>query len=485
MWWRSSAKSRSGGAQLRRPGWPRPGRGTEREPGRRGAQLFDYTGPLDRLPDPLPIEPLSHPFDVTITPPGSKSITCRAYVLAALAEGESRIRRPLRADDPDRLLAALCALGAEATWSGEDVTIRGVGGRFPRGGEVNLGDGGAPSRFMIAAACLAQETVVVDGSEQMRRRPVAELVAFLQALGAELEYAGAYGSLPVRVYPSPKLQGGELDVHTTMSSQFVSALLLIAPFLPKGLNIHYGGHVTSRSYVDLTVGLLTAWGIFCDESGRAVDVPRQPVAGREMLVQPDASSAAYWWTAAALFEGATVRTPGIGGQPRQPDREYADRVLKLMGAETWVEGSPEVRSLGDSVVGARGGAGLGSTRSFIDMSMLPDAALSLAALVAMSNRTTTLTGLQTLRVKECDRIQALGAELRRIGCTIKTTDDTIAIDPSTRHEQPAAIDTHQDHRLAMAFGILGLARPGISIRNPACVAKSYPTFWQDFARLYG
>src|SRR5438552_11277306 len=161
--------------------------------------MIDYTLPLDQLPDPLPIEPLRKPFDVTITPPGSKSITCRAYVLAALADsaaGESKIIRPLRAEDTDLLLEALCTLGAEARWvpgenhDGEDVYIKGVNGRFPRGGRVYLGDGGTPTRFMIACACLAAEPVVVDASPRMRERPIAEGVEMLRQLGAKIEYVG-------------------------------------------------------------------------------------------------------------------------------------------------------------------------------------------------------------------------------------------------------------------------------------------------------
>jgi 3-phosphoshikimate 1-carboxyvinyltransferase len=437
------------------------------------------------MPDPLPIEPLREPFDVTITPPGSKSITCRAYVLAALAEGVSRIVRPLRAQDTDNLLTALCALGAEASWSGDEVHLKGVGGRFPRGGEVNLGDGGAPSRFMIAAGCLAAEPVIVDGSPRMRQRPVAEMVTFLQSLGADVEYVGTYGQLPVRCTASDRFCGGEMTVHTTMTSQFITALLLVAPFLPKGVHINYGGHVTSKSYVDMTIGLMQRWGVFCHEAGRAVEVPPQRVSAAELFIQPDASSAAYWWTAAALFDGATVRTPGIGGNPRQPDVEYAERVLKLMGGESWIEGSQDVRGLGDCTVCVRGRGELRSKRSFIDMSMVPDAAVALAALVSMSESPTSITGLQTLRVKESDRIAALADALRHLGCTVKTTDDSILIDPLTRHERPAVIETRNDHRLAMAFAVLGLARPGISIRDPGCVAKSYPTFWRDLARFYG
>ena len=218
--------------------------------------MIDYTLPLDELPDPLPIEPLTKPFDVTITPPGSKSITCRAYVLAALSDGESIISNPLRAEDTDKLLDALCTLGAEARWDGEDVFIKGVAGKFPKGGEVNLGDGGTPARFMIACACLAAEPVVVDGSNRMRERPVAEGVDMLRQLGATIEYVEEEGRLPVRVVPSELFKGGELKVGRTLSSQFSSALMLIASWLNEGIILRFTEEPTSFSYLMMTFEIL-------------------------------------------------------------------------------------------------------------------------------------------------------------------------------------------------------------------------------------
>ncbi|MEE8153672.1 MAG: 3-phosphoshikimate 1-carboxyvinyltransferase [Phycisphaerales bacterium] len=468
--------------------------------------MIDYTLPLDQLPDPLPIEPLSKPFDVTITPPGSKSITCRAYVLAALADGESKIIRPLRADDTDKLLDALCTLGAEAHWDGEDVYIKGVNGRFPRGGEVNLGDGGAPTRFMIACACLADEPVVVDGSKRMRERPIAEGVDMLRKLGAMIEYVEEKGRLPVRVVPSEDFRGGEIEIGKTVSSQFITAYMLVGSCLPDGARIVYAQSITGRTYVALTYRVLHHWEAQVNrlpsstDSRHGHEVAPGTIWPQTYDVEPDASSAVYWWMAPFLVDKSRVMTPGIGDGSIQPDYDFL-RFLDQRALER-VSGTKTV---------VRSAKPLGSDLA-VDAANIPDAAIALAVLasqtdhswasdaqlsdVLMKHRSgehmrqaidstkSTFTGLHTLRHKETDRIAALGNELRKIGCTIETTDDSITIDPSTRHDDPVVIETYNDHRMAMAFGVLGLARAGISISNPACVSKSYPTFWHDFSKLY-
>ncbi|MDY7109137.1 MAG: 3-phosphoshikimate 1-carboxyvinyltransferase [Planctomycetota bacterium] len=443
--------------------------------------MIDYTLPLEELPDPLPIEPLEKPFDVTITPPGSKSITNRAYVLAALADGESRIIRPLRSDDCDNLLEALCTLGAEARWEGNDVLIKGVNGRFPRGGSVNLGDGGAPTRFMIACACLAVEPVIVDGSPRMRQRPIAEGIDMLRQLGAHIEYVEEEGRLPVRVVPSDDFKGGELTVGKTASSQFVSAVVLVAACLERGVTIRYREEITSATYLWLTEGIAHHWGIRafgeCDEGTwrRTVTwVEPGRIASQKYVVEPDASSCTYWLTAAATIINARVKLRGWRLDSSQPDVRLAG-VLEDMGARVhWTDGAGDVDLSSHQRLSARDQ----------DLRDMPDAAMSLAVACATAEGACKITGLHTLRVKETDRIAALANELRKIGCTVETTEDSITIDPSTRHEEPIVIETYNDHRMAMAFGVLGLARPGISIRDPKCVKKSYPGFWADFAKLY-
>lgn len=443
----------------------------------------DYTLPLAELPDPLPVVPVSRAFDVSIVPPGSKSLTNRAYIVAALADGDSTVRRPLRADDTDRLLAGLCTLGVGAEWDGDDVRIRGVGGRFPSGGRVDLGDGGTPARFMIAAACLAREPVVIDGSPRMRERPVAEGVQMLRGLGAKIEYVESEGRLPLRTLPSPAFRGGTLHIAPQQSSQFASALLLVAPNLDGGIELHLERPVTSESYFNMTVAFLAAVGaraVSMTRRGRnggtevigRVDAAR--VAGFDHAVEPDASSATYWLAAAATGpRGSTVDVEGLGAASVQPDAAFRS-VLADMGAE-W--DPPDGRT---STI-RRGCAAL--TGIDVDMALMPDAALTLAAISALAGGPSRITGLHTLPTKECDRIAALATNLRRIGCTVEASTDSLAIDPATRHDRPVTIETYNDHRMAMAFAALGLARPGLAIANPACVAKSYPGFWRDLDRL--
>jgi 3-phosphoshikimate 1-carboxyvinyltransferase len=450
--------------------------------------MIDYTLPLEALPDPLPIEPLEKPFDVTITPPGSKSITNRAYVLAALADGESRIIRPLRSDDCDNLLNALCTLGAEARWEGEDVFIRGVNGRFPRGGEVNLGDGGAPTRFMIACACLAAEPVIVDGSPRMRQRPIAEGVDMLRQLGADIEYVQEEGRLPVRVVPSLEFRGGKITFTATKSSQSLSALLLIAPVLRSGLEWHVTdeSELTSAGYFRMTIRLLAAWSVEWSTRGNKqagfwTGVPFQGIHSRRYHVEADASSALYWVAAVALLPRSKASVIGLGhhsDDPIQPDMHAVTELMrkKLIGVTS------ERTEAGECRLQVQQGRRTAKLKC--DCSLFPDGSLALATVAATLSKTSTFTGLHTLPMKETDRIAALANELRKIGCTVETTEDSITIDPSTRHDEPVVIETYNDHRMAMAFGVLGLARPGISIANPKCVKKSYPGFWADFAKLY-
>ncbi len=451
--------------------------------------MTDYRVPLDELPDPLPIEPLPRPFDITIRPPGSKSITNRAYILAALARGESRITRPLRSEDTDGLLDALCTLGAEAAWvpndedpGAEDVLIKGVAGRFPRGGSLNLGDGGTPTRFMIAAACLAAEPVIVDGSTRMRERPVAEGVDMLRQLGATIEYIEDEGRLPVRIVPSENFKGGDLTIGETASSQFISAVMLIAPFTARGVDFHIAGHATSVTYIVLSTVALSQCGLNTtlhrdvNQELSSLRIDPQLVSAFQFQVEADASSAAYWFAAPATITGSRVTIESLLLDSVQPDMGVPAVLTGQAGFHD--EAGTDHYSVWSEE----------PLRAFnADGAAFPDGTLALAAIAALADATSTITGLQTLRVKETDRLAALANELCKVGCAVETTDDSITITPprqAATTRPPIVIETYNDHRMAMSFAILGLARPGISIANPGCVAKSYPTFWQDFARLY-
>lgn len=446
--------------------------------------MVDYTLPLDQLPDPLPIEPLTRPFDVSITPPGSKSITCRAYVLAALAQGTSKIIRPLRSDDTDTLLDALCTLGAKAQWQGEDVAITGVNGKFPHGGDLFMDEGGTPTRFMIACACLAAQPVTIDASPRMRERPIAEGVEMLRALGAKIEYVEEEGRLPVCVLPTPGMKGGTLTVGKTASSQFISAVMLIAPWLNAGIRIDWSVKPTSHMYLGVTTVCLRSFGVkpqgcLFKEPYWSI-VPEHSYSGVEFRVEPDASSAAYWQVAASLLPQSTCTVLWLSERFAQPDEQITECLVRSGTSISWLRRPRSIRMTGPPALES----------IEWDADTMPDGAVALCVAAACASGTSTITGLHTLRHKETDRLVALEAELTKVGCVVETGEDWIKITPMPRDTagrlptNPVVIETYNDHRMAMAFAVLGLARPGISIRNPACVAKSYPGFWKDFARLY-
>ncbi|MCA9283673.1 MAG: 3-phosphoshikimate 1-carboxyvinyltransferase [Phycisphaerales bacterium] len=432
---------------------------------------------MSGTPDPYPVAPAHAPLRGRVRPPGSKSLTCRTYLLAALARGESRLRSPLRSDDTDRLLAALNTLGVRSRWSGDDLVVSGCGGRLPLGGRIDLGDGGTPTRFMIAAACLAAAPVVVDGSPRMRERPVAEGVELLRQLGARIRYVEAEGRLPVEVTPSSAMRGGAVEVGETASSQFISALLLIGPFLPDGVVVRYAGTVTSPSYIALTRSTMRRFGAEVRDERwigpRSDRVMPTPIDGRDVPIEADASSAVYWLAAGALVPDSEVWIEGVDPSSAQPDIGMLE-VLRHAGAD-WVRHGDGVTIFGPPVL-----RGVEE-----DLSTMPDGALAVAAMASRAQGPTRLRGLRTLRVKESDRLTALATELRRIGCDASTTDDALSIDPRWADTTPVEIETYRDHRMAMAFAVLGLARPGIAIRDPECVAKSYPGFWNDLERVRG
>lgn len=411
--------------------------------------------------------------------PGSKSLTNRWLMLAALAEGQSVLRGALASDDTASFADAIARCGVRASWTAPDeLTVVGCAGSPRGGGGVNLGDGGTPTRFMAAFAALADRPIVIDGSARMRERPVAEGIAMLAALGAPVQWIESVGRLPVAVggvHPS----GSTLAVGATSSSQFISAVMLIAPWLDRGLDLVFTQPPTSASYLELSIGVLVRAGVpvgvVRTASGGLARVTIEPmrVRGVEVTVEPDASSAIYPLAAAALVPGLRVTVPGLPRATAQPDRGAIDALVAMGAREGSIDGSTMIE---------HGGALRGVT---IDASQWPDGALAIAAVAAAASGTSTITGLHTLRVKESDRIGAMAAELRALGCTIVASDDALVIDPSTRHDRPVTLHAHRDHRVAMSLATLGLARPGISIDDPACVAKSWPGFWASLALFEG
>ncbi|MCW5775179.1 MAG: 3-phosphoshikimate 1-carboxyvinyltransferase [Phycisphaeraceae bacterium] len=461
---------------------------------------------MNALPDPLPVGPVpvprgGAPFEFSIRPPGSKSLTNRALLLAGLADGESVIRGCLLdADDARRMLDAISTMGARVALSTDTASILGVGGgwRVPPGGcRLDLGNAGTATRFVAAAAMLADGPVIIDGNDRMRQRPIAELIDAMRAFGVTSDYLGTNGCPPVRLTPP---RGGarspsRLDLPTTRSSQFVSALLLVAPWLRGGLTIRMLGELTSASYVEMTLGLLASLGasVLTSEDLRVIRVgpPEDEngesaagLRGFEYRVEPDASSATYFWAAAALFPGASCRAEGLGLDSLQGDARFPD-VLARMGAR--VAESAQDETPNTTVTGPA------ELRPVLaDMSLMPDAAMTLASVACFAKGTSILRGLGTLRDKECDRIAAMKSELSKIGVSVEHAagdEATLTITPPqggidvSETAPQVTFETYDDHRMAMSLALIGLRRPNVLIRNPACVAKTFPGFWSALGRM--
>jgi 3-phosphoshikimate 1-carboxyvinyltransferase len=462
--------------------------------------------PLDALPDPLLIPPLAGAesrgeFMVAVRPPGSKSLTNRALLLAALADGQSTLAHALlEADDTERMIFALTQLGARIERQDEStLRIQGVGGRWrPRCGgpaaaplTLDLNNAGTATRFLAAAALLSPAPLTIDGNARMRERPIGQLIEPLRQLGASASYLAAPGHPPVTIVPPAGLgRGQRLEIPTTLSSQFISALLLIAPWLPGGLTIIMQGEVTSASYIHMTLGLLAQLGasVKSSEDLRVIRVGPSPggpgLAWFTCDIEPDASSATYFWAAAALFPGSSCKVRGLGPGSLQPDARFPD-LLARMGAAV-------IRDEDEPSITVRGPLGLDPIMA--DLSMMPDAAMTLAAVACFATGRSILRGLRTLRVKETDRIAALERELTKIGVQVETSilgdRDALTISPppggidASPAAPPVHFDTYDDHRMAMSLALIALKRPNTFIRNPRCVAKTYPGFWRDLAMLY-
>ncbi len=435
----------------------------------------------------------SAPIDAVLAVPGSKSLTNRALMLAAMASGRTELQWALRSDDTDALARALAALGAtiEARGPGpggpvvaDEFSVDGVGGRFASGGDVSLhlGDGGTPTRFAMAVAAFAPRRVTIDGSARMRERPVADGVELLRQLGVRVEWIEQDGRLPVVVdgRAGPPT-GGSLHVGRLASSQFASALLLLAPWMRDGLELRFESPPTSASYLTLTVDELRRWGARVDEARdahgtlRSIRVAPGPLAARgAVMVEQDASSAVFWAVAAAIVPGSDLVLGWLPPESRQPDMRIL-AILESMGAAV-------IRSAGGVRVACRVPAGDPSApldgAGEVDCGDCPDGALALMAAAAVASGPTRITGLGTLRAKESDRLSAMRDALKRVGATIDVGTDWIEIGPlAAGCSVEARIDPRGDHRVAMSLAVLGMRTGGIRIDDPGCVSKSYPQFW--------
>ena len=410
--------------------------------------------------------------------PPSKSLTQRALVIASLARGVSIVRRPLLGDDGRHLARALqeVGIGVAVLGRGDETVaqVDGAPGARPKGlPTLFVGNAGTAMRFLAARLAVEETPVVLDGDERMRRRPIGDLLAALEALGAAAESLRGDGCPPVRV-GGRGLRGGQARLAGALSSQYLSALLMAAPRAERDVVVEIEGALASRPYVDLTIDMMRRFGVVVERSPEGAAARRfavragQSYRAADVTIEGDWSSASYLFAAAAVAPGR-VEVMGLDASSPQGDRRILD-VLEAMGCRVTTAGG---------AVAVEGPAGLRGLE--VDLGETPDLAPTVAAVALFASGSTRITGVPHLRHKESDRIAVLCEAIAGLGGEACPEADGLGVHPRTL--RGGTVDPHHDHRIAMAFAIAGLRLPGVSILDPACVTKSYPGFWDDLDRL--
>ncbi|EGC2021478.1 3-phosphoshikimate 1-carboxyvinyltransferase [Salmonella enterica] len=420
----------------------------------------------------LTLQPIAR-VDGAINLPGSKSVSNRALLLAALACGKTVLTNLLDSDDVRHMLNALSALGINYTLSADRTRcdITGNGGPLRASGalELFLGNAGTAMRPLAAALCLGQNEIVLTGEPRMKERPIGHLVDSLRQGGANIDYLEQENYPPLRLRGG--FTGGDIEVDGSVSSQFLTALLMTAPLAPEDTIIRVKGELVSKPYIDITLNLMKTFGVeianhhyqqFVVKGGQQYHSP-----GR-YLVEGDASSASYFLAAGAI-KGGTVKVTGIGRKSMQGDIRFAD-VLEKMGATiTW----------GDDFIACTRGE---LHAIDMDMNHIPDAAMTIATTALFAKGTTTLRNIYNWRVKETDRLFAMATELRKVGAEVEEGHDYIRITPPAKL-QHADIGTYNDHRMAMCFSLVALSDTPVTILDPKCTAKTFPDYFEQLTRM--
>ena len=412
-----------------------------------------------------------------MTLPGSKSLSNRALLLGALAAGNTQLTNLLKSDDVDRMTDALRQLGTTVDLSGDgtEALVHGNAGLFQPSADPTqlfLGNAGTAIRPLTAMLSLTPGAFEVDGDEYMRERPIGQLVDALTQLGASISYQGKPGCPPLRI-EGGKVKPGKVQIPGNISSQYLTALLMALPLLPGDSTITVLGEQVSKPYLDITLGIMKAFGVtashedykvFSVQGGSAYQSPGH------YLIEGDASSASYFLAAAAIG-GGPVKVHGLGRNSVQGDYSFLD-TLEQMGArvnrqDTWVE--------------VKGAPLQGMD---LDLNHIPDAAMTVAALALFAKGRTSIRNIYNWRVKETDRMHAMATGLRALGAEVTTGDDYIVIDPPARI-QPARLDTYGDHRVAMSFSLAALGDAPVTINDPDCTSKTFPGYFQAFAAITG
>ncbi|MEA3366848.1 MAG: 3-phosphoshikimate 1-carboxyvinyltransferase [Planctomycetota bacterium] len=421
------------------------------------------------------ITPAPGPVCGRLRPPGSRSVTNRALVVAALAQGESVLEGVGLSEDTRVCAEALRTLGIAVAVDEAccRMTVSGCGGTVPPGPkELNTGESGTATRFVTALVAAGQGRYRIDGAPRMRERPIQDLLDGLAVLGVRARSEAGTGCPPVLVETSG-LKGGTVSVSGAVSSQYLSALLMAAAAADGPVAIQVTGELVSKPFVDMTLAVMSAFGVDAERETYARFRIPAPAAyrARTYAVEPDAASASYFLAAAAAT-GGQVTVEGLTRASVQGAARFAD-LLRAMGCEvTWT----------DAGVTVAGPARLSGLR--IDMNAMPDMVLTLAPLALLARGRTVIENVANLRVKESDRLSALAKELGRLGATVEEHPDGLSITPP-KAVRPAEVATYHDHRIAMGMAVVGLAVPGVRIAGAECVGKTYPGFFEDLARLAG
>lgn len=423
------------------------------------------------MTDRIEIEPTG-PLYASIRPPGSKSITNRALICAALAEGESVLSGALNSEDTEVMIRALQELGLDISHDLEtsSILVVGCGGELPKSkADLHVGNSGTTIRFLTAMLSVCRGEFRLDGIPRMRERPIADLLDAIGQLGGDATSEEGTGCPPV-VVQANGLRGGRAEIRGNISSQFLSGLLMACPNAESDVEIAVDGELVSQPYVAMTLGVMSAFGItLADDDLSRFSIPPSHYSACQYNIEPDASAASYFWGAAAVT-GGKITVEGLNRGALQGDVHFCD-CLEQMGCEI---------EHGESAITAQGGTLRGIT---VNMNAISDTVQTLAVVALFADGPTTITGVAHIRHKETDRIGDLARELRKLGAEVDELPDGLTITPG--QPRSAEIDTYNDHRMAMSFALAGLRTPGVVIKDPACTRKTYPNFFEDLASLSG
>ena len=422
-------------------------------------------------PETISLAPVGR-VDMSFEVPGSKSLTNRALVLAALADGKSILEKVLIAEDSLVMVEALRSLGISVLVEDDRFSVEGCGGNIPvTQAELDLSLSGTSIRFLTSLVALGKGSFRLDGNERMRERPIQDLLDALEGLGVKSVTQFQTGSPPV-IVKAAGIKGGKTCIAGDRSSQYLSSLLMVAPLADDPVTVEVTGELQSKPFIDMTLRLMADFGVLVDREGHnSFYVSPSSYQAREYQIEGDAMSAGYFWAAAAVT-GGRVEIRNLGKSSLQGDSRITE-ILDEMGCQvSWNDDSCEV-------VGPREGQLRGGQ---FDLNDMPDQAQTVAVLGMFADSPVTITNVANMRIKETDRLTALSNELSRLGAHVEEGRDSIVVHPLRNSPNCMTIDTYGDHRMAMAFAIASL-RFDLELDNPACVAKTYPGFFDDWAML--